>query len=303
MIRIIDIAFNRRWRTCLVAAGVATVCCLLEPPGAHAQRTREFKDVVFATVDGKPLALDLYLPAGQLPPPLVLWVHGGAWNTGTKANVPRQLIDSGLVLASVDFRQASVARFPAQVHDIKAAIRFLRANARTYGYHADTIVIAGASSGGHLAALVGVTNRHSQLEGEVGSLPGASSDVQGIISYFGASNLRSILSQSTPFGLNMRRPALERLLGGQPDQVPDLAVLASPVTHVDTGDPPLLLLHGDRDPQMPLEQSQELQRTYERLGLPVECHVLQGAAHGGDAFFAPRYLKVVTDFLGRIGAR
>lgn len=259
------------------------------------------KDIVYATPDGTSLALDLYLPVGRMPRGLVVWVHGGAWNTGTKASVPRQLIESGLAVASVDFRQASQARFPAQIHDIKAAIRFLRANARTHGYHADRVVIAGSSSGGHLAALVGVTNGHRDLEGSVGDVPSASSNVQGIVSYFGASNLRSILSQSTPFGLNMRRPALDRLLGSQPDQVPDLAQLASPVAHVDRSDPPLLLLHGDQDPQMPINQSHELQGAYEALGLSVDLHVLHGAAHGGEAFFAPRYLKVATDFLARIG--
>ena len=167
----------------------------------------------------------------------------------------------------------------------------------TYGYRADRIVIAGASSGAHLAALVGVTNRHRQLEGSVGGFLNESSDVQAIVSYFGASNLRTILAQSTPFGLNMRRPALDRLLGGQPDQVPDLAALASPVAHVDASDPPLLLFHGDQDPQMPINQSHELQGAYEQAGLPVVLHVLHGVAHGGEAFFAPRYLAALLEFV------
>jgi len=275
---------------------------MLPAQGGRAQarqppEVKAIKDLVYATVDGKALALDLYLPDGAAPRVLVVWVHGGAWNTGTKANVPAHLTRSRLAVATVDFRQASEARFPAQVHDIKAAIRFLRASARTYGYCADSVVIAGASSGAHLAALVGVTNRHPRLEGSVGTFLNESSDVQGIVSYFGASNLRTILAQSTPFGLNMRRPALDRLLGGQPDQIPDLAELASPVAHVDKADPPLLLFHGDQDPQMPINQSHELQGAYERVGLPVALHVLHGVAHGGDAFFAPRYLKSLRDFV------
>ena len=134
---------------------LATVGRARAQPSVDSQPARAIKDLVYATVEEKPLALDLYLPRAARRV-LLVWVHGGAWNTGSKAGVPGQLVRSGLAVASVDFRQASEARFPAQVHDIKAAIRFLRAN-RAHGYRADRIVIAGASSGAHLAALVGVT--------------------------------------------------------------------------------------------------------------------------------------------------
>ena len=264
-----------------------------------AQSARTYKDLVYATVDGKDLALDLYLPAGVKSPPLLVWVHGGAWSTGSKASVPMQFVGHGIATASVDFRQSTEARFPAQVHDIKAAIRFLRARAASYGYRSDRIAIAGNSSGGHLAALVGVTNGHAQLEGRVGNDLGQSSAVQAIVVYYGASNLTSILSQSTPFGLNMRRPALEQLLGAQPERVPELAQLASPVFHVDRGDPPLFLLHGDQDPQMPVNQALEMQGAYEKLGLDVHLDVVHGAAHGGEAFFAPEHLQPVLGFLAR----
>ena len=232
-----------------------------------------------------------------------MWVHGGAWTTGSKASVPPVFLANGFAVASVDFRQSTEARFPAQVHDIKAAIRYLRANAPAYGYRADKIAIAGDSSGGHLAALVGVTNDHRELEGTVGDNPKQSSSIQAIVSYYGASDLRTILAQSTPFGLNMRRPALERLLGALPDQVPELAALASPVSHVDAQDPPLMLLHGDQDPQMPINQSHELQGAYEKLGLDVTFVVVHGAAHGGAVFYSPSYLKPVLEFLTRVVSR
>ncbi len=266
----------------------------------NAQGTRQHKDLVFAVVDGKALGLDLYLPAGVPSPRLLVWVHGGAWSTGTKASVPPAFVANGLAVASVDFRQSSEARFPAQVHDIKAAIRFLRANAQTYGYRADKVAIAGASSGGHLAALVGTTNGHRELEGTVGDYLNQSSNIQAIVVYFGASNLRTILAQSTPFGLNMRGPALERLLGALPEQTPELATLASPVAHVDRQDPPLQLLHGDRDLQMPINQAHELQGAYEKLGLDVGFRVVHGAAHGGEVFYSPPHLKPVLEFLARV---
>ena len=199
--------------TCRPIAVSLAALVLWTSSNPHAQAAREFKDVVYASVDGKDLGLDIYLPAGVTSPPLLVWVHGGAWSGGTKAQAPTVFVANGFALASLDFRQSTDARFPAQVHDIKAAIRFLRAKAATYGYRADRIAIGGSSSGGHLAALVGVTNGHAELEGTVGGYLKESSAVQAILDYYGASNLTTILSQSTPFGLNMRRPAIERLLG------------------------------------------------------------------------------------------
>jgi len=136
---------------------LATVGRARAQPSVDSQPARAIKDLVYATVEEKPLALDLYLPAGAARRVLLVWVHGGAWNTGSKAGVPRQLVGSGLAVAGVDFRQASEARFPAQVHDIKAAIRFLRANASAYGYRADRLVIASSSPGRRRAR----TSRHS----------------------------------------------------------------------------------------------------------------------------------------------
>jgi acetyl esterase/lipase len=281
----------------LLAAAVG--CGVLVPDLAQAQSTREFRDVIYATVSGKDLGLDIHMPAGAQRPPLLVWVHGGAWRSGTKERVPLVFVEHGIATASLDFRQSAEARFPAAIHDIKAAIRFLRAKAAEYGYQADRIAIAGSSSGGHLAALVGVTNGHKELEGTVGNYLNQSSAVQAIVDYFGASNLMTILAQSTPHGVNMRRPALELLLGSLPEDNKELAKLASPVTHVDRNDPPLLLLHGDQDPQMPINQAHEVHGAYKRMGLDVEFDVVYGAAHGGDLFFAPEHRDRALAFLNR----
>ena len=287
---------NWRWHVIVV---VCAVCAWLAPSSAQAQAARSHKDVVYAAVDGKDLALDLYVPAGAAKPALLVWVHGGAWRSGTKAKPPMAFVENGIAMASLDFRQSTDARFPAAVHDIKAAIRFLRAKASEYGYRADRIAICGSSSGGHLAALVGVSNGHKELEGAVGGHLNQSSDVSAIIDYYGASNLTTILTQSTPFGLNMRRPALELLLGALPDGAPRLAELASPVVHVDRNDPPLLIFHGDQDPQMPINQSHELQGAYEKMGLDVYFDVVHGAAHGGDQFFSKDRVARAVAFLRR----
>jgi acetyl esterase/lipase len=272
---------------------------LLAPAVAAAQVVPVGKDVVYAHVDGRDLALDLYLPPNVTAPPLVVWVHGGAWASGTKANAPAQFVERGYAMASLDFRQSTEARFPAQVHDIKAAIRFLRASAQQYGYRADRIAIAGSSSGGHLAALVGVTNSVAALEGSEGEHLDQSSSVQAILDYFGASDLRTILAQSTSYGVGVRRPALVRLLGALPNDARQLAELASPMRHLDRDDPPLFLIHGDADPQMPPQQSVDLKRAYDKLGLDAELHILPGAKHGGEVFFSSANLDAAIAFLRR----
>ena len=259
----------------------------------HAQNL----DIEYARVSEHVLKLDLHLPKAANPP-LIVYVHGGAWRAGSRADVPvAKLLDHGFAIASVDYRLSTEARFPAQIHDIKAAIRFLRAKSELFHVNTSRIGIIGSSAGGHLAALVGVTNGHKALEGRIGGHLDQSSDVQCIVSLFGASNLQSILSQSTEFGLKMRVPALQLLLGGQPNEKPELAHLASPVTHLDKSDPPLLLIHGDADPQMPPEQSREFAKAYQALKLPVQFITMPGSKHGGAEFYDDERTAIVARFL------
>jgi acetyl esterase/lipase len=288
---------RRLWR--LVAAGVFLASGIVS--ASEPQRGIEF-----ARVGETVLQLDLYRPdpdRRDAPPPLIVWVHGGAWRAGSREDVPiRALVEQGYAIASIDYRLSTTARFPAQVHDIKAAIRFVRAKAADWSCDPDRLIIAGASAGGHLAALAGVSHGLPQLEGTVGKDLDQSTAVQAIVSFYGASNLQTILAQSTPHGLRVREPALEMLLGGLPNQQPDLARLASPVAHVDPHDPPLLLLHGDQDPQMPINQAHELEGAYQKVDRPVEFIVVHGAAHGGPAFYTPEMLERLRKFLDRQGA-
>ncbi|QDU39339.1 Carboxylesterase NlhH [Maioricimonas rarisocia] len=282
----------------------AAICLCSDGDAAHAQQAsregsmRVARDLEYASVDGHSLELDLYLPAAAEQPPLIVWIHGGAWRAGSKERMPLGwLVEKGYAVASIDYRLSPVARFPAQIHDCKAAIRFLRAQQSEYGYNADRIAVAGSSAGGHLAALVGVTNGHGELEGTVGKHLKQSSDVAAIIDWYGPTNFMTILHQSTPHGLSVRVPALQLLIGDRPENVPDLARLASPVFHVDEADPPLLMLHGDQDPQVPINQSHELHGRYSQHGLPVQFEVVHGGAHGGELFFDARRRKLVEDFL------
>jgi acetyl esterase/lipase len=257
-------------------------------------------DTEYARVGDLSLKLDLYLPRRKARAPLIVWVHGGAWRSGSKKSMPlTKLVEDGYPIASVDYRLSPQAKFPAQVHDIKAALRFLRGHGERWHLSTKKIVVAGDSAGGHLAALVGVSNGNSQLEGDVGNDGAQSSDVQGIMSFYGAANLTTILKQSTPHGLEVRVPALDLLLGAQPDAVPALAQLASPVFHVDHRDPPLLLVHGDQDPQMPINQSLELLGAYQKVKAPVQLEVAHGAGHGGAMFYDAERLAIVKSFLHR----
>jgi len=284
-------------RSTVLRAAAALAACSAWSAAGLAQDLHKLADLQYAEVGGQPLKLDLYRPS-EPHAPLLVWLHGGRWEVGSKERMPLgALVEHGYAVASLDFRPASRARFPAQVHDIKAALRFLRARAPDYGYDATRIGILGESSGGHLAALVGTTNGHAELEGSLGEHLGVSSEVQAIVSYFGASDLLTILAQSTPYGLGIREPALKTLLGALPNENEPLARLASPVFQVDTRDPPLLLLHGDQDPQMPINQSHELEGAYERAGLDAKLIVVHGAGHGGGAFFDVERTKVVAAFL------
>lgn len=261
-------------------------------------------DIPYATVDDQVLALDLYMPVGRNNPPLLVYIHGGTWRFGSKDSVsPIDLVDHGIAIASVSFRQATAAPMPAQVHDLKGAVRFLRANAAEYGFDPDRIGMTGVSSGAHLAALVGLTNGSEEHEGATGGNGSISSDVQVVVSYFGASNLTSILSQSTPRGLSLREPALELLLGGSVEDNDTLARLASPVFQVDSSDPPLYLLHGALDAQMPVNQTLELYGAAQQAGVETRLEIVHGAGHGGAGFFDAETTAAVASFLRTAFAR
>ncbi|MBA03921.1 MAG: lipase [Gammaproteobacteria bacterium] len=255
-------------------------------------------DIKYANVGGIDLCLDLYMPSdAEKKPPLLVWIHGGAWMRGSKDSINLGFVEMGFAMASVEFRLSGIAQFPAQIHDIKAAIRYLRFSASDYGYDATRVGILGVSSGGHLAVLAGVTNGKNYYEGVVGEHLDQSSTVHSIVSYFGASNLTTILDQSTPHGLSVRVPALDLFIGGQPEQLPEVARAASPIYHVDSQSPPVFLVHGDQDPQMPINQSHELHSAYKKYGLEVHFEVIHGGYHGGDSFFDARTNTMLFNFL------
>ncbi|MCA9174922.1 MAG: alpha/beta hydrolase [Planctomycetales bacterium] len=268
------------------------------PASAWAEGPRTIKDLEFAAVDGQSLKLDLYLPAAENPP-LVVWIHGGGWRAGSKARCQVSwLADHGYAVASISYRLSSQAIFPAQIHDCKAAVRWLRASSKKYGYSVNRIAVAGSSAGGHLAALLGMTGDVKELEGAVGGNLDQSSRVQAIVDYFGPVDF-VLRTKSQPHKTTAEGAPVRLLLGGPADQRVELAQLASPVTHVTADDPPLLIFHGLKDNTVLFRQSQRMVDVYTRAKLPVILQTLENSKHGGAEFFEGGRRTALLEFLQR----
>lgn len=211
--------------------------------------------------------------------PAILYVHGGGWTKGDKRagagaeDIP-ELVSRGYLVAAVNYRLAPQYKFPAQIEDLKCAVRFLRANAAAYGIDPDHIGAWGGSAGGHLVALLGVTDATAGFEGS-GGYASQSSRVQAVVDMFGPTDLTAVFQGAAP-------PLMEQVFGIT-DKNSDIIKRASPVTWVSSDDPPFLILHGEKDALVPLSQSEKF---YDRLvatGVPATLTMVENAGHG----FAP----------------
>jgi acetyl esterase/lipase len=264
------------------------------PPHESTRRddgARQWSGLTYAVACGyRPLQLDLWVPDTSTPAPLVVWVHGGAFMMGDRRFLPETLrpgevfdalLDAGLAVATIDYRHALEAPFPAQLHDAKAAVRFLRAHADVLGLSTDRIGAWGESAGGHIAALLGLTAHRPDLEGPHGVV-GPSSAVDVVVDWYGPADLETMPRQDPPpqvaalLPVEMRVPPEDHLLRGLTGQ--DRAD-ASPVTHVTADSPPFLLLHGTADRLVPYAQSRQLAAAMAAAGAPVELVPIEGAGH------------------------
>ena len=232
------------------------------------------RDVCYAVAGAAELKLDLFLPPAasrteEGPGPLIVWIHGGGWHGGDKADDSGEmLLQRGYAWASVNYRLSPEASYPAQIHDCKAAVRFLRAHAGRYGLDAERIAVSGASAGGHLASLLGVSAGMPELEGDLG-WEGTPSQVSCVVDYFGPADLRIRFHD-----------AVEELLGDHPDNVPELARLASPALLAGGDAAPHLIFHGEVDSVVPLDQSLSLDRALRAARASCQLVVVPGAGHG-----------------------
>ena len=253
---------------------------------ATANNIKITKDIEFAVVNNQGLKLDLYQPKKPKGSPLVVWIHGGGWRKGTKERCYIDwLPEHGYTVASISYRYSSVAKFPAQIHDCKGAVRWLRANAEKYGYNPKKIFVAGSSAGGHLTALMATTSENKELEGAVGGNLKFSSVIQGAIVYYGATDF-ILRSKTQPSRANAKGSVVYDLLGGGAHEKTKAAKLASACYHVSKDDAPLLIFHGSKDKTVLIDQSEAIKAKYNKAGLSVRFHIVEGAGHGGNIFYS-----------------
>lgn len=279
------------------------ICCVLVLASAlsvaEAASPTIHKDIEFANVDGHSLKLDLYLPVDSKNAPLVVWIHGGGWKAGSKSNCPISwLTDDGYAVASISYRLTDKAIFPAQIHDCKAAIRWLRANAGQHGYSTTKVGVSGSSAGGHLAALVGTSGDVKKLEGTVGGNLDHSSRVDAVVDFYGATDF-VLRSKTQPHRANEEGSVVYRLLGGGADKKVELAKQASAAFHASKDDPPFLVFHGGRDRTVLIDQSERINEVYTTAGLPIALHVLKDSGHGGKEFYAGERRGLIRAFLAK----
>lgn len=233
--------------------------------------------VEFLEIDGHQLLLDLYRPKstkGEVP--LVVWVHGGGWNKGSRSKCPiAWLCNEGFAVASVDYRLTDKAQWPAQIEDCRAAVAFLRTNGKQYGLAVERIGVCGASAGGHLVALMGTLDQNEQAQSESG--------IQAVCDFFGPTDLLTMPNNVLDAGeteADLAKVNGAKLLGGIVRDQPEKARHASALHQVSSNDPPMLIVHGDADEDVPIAQSKRLHQKLIAAGCESTLHVVPGAGHG-----------------------
>mgnify|MGYP000889894505 FL=1 len=234
-------------------------------------------DITYTKVGDTELKLDLARPAeGDGPFPAVVAIHGGGWRAGNKSHMRPFLLElakRGYVAISPQYRFAPQDRFPAQIHDVKASVRWLRAHASEYKVNPDKVGAMGVSAGGHLALMLGVTDADDGLEGDVAK-DAPSSRVQAVVNIVGPSDL---LAKDLP---EVSKGILKEFLGGTVEEKHEAASKASPVTYVTKDDPPVLTFQGTKDELVPHTQAVLLAEAQSKHGVPGRVELLVGAGHG-----------------------
>lgn len=255
----------------------------------------DLANVVYGNAGGVALKLDVYYPnprpAGALP--LVVWIHGGGWRSGSKldARPALKLLPAGYAVASFDYRLSQQAKWPAQIHDCKGAVRYLRANAASLGIDTGKIVAFGSSAGGHLASMLGTSGGIAALEGTVGGNPGFSSRVKAVADFYGPADL------PTMGGSHDNAASAEgELLGCAIPGCLDKAREASPQTHVTADDAPFSLHHGTADGTVNYSQSVNFDAALRAAGVPSKLWTYHGSGHGGPAFTSDSAIARVAEF-------
>jgi acetyl esterase/lipase len=241
--------------------------------------------VTYREVDGRALQLDIAYPADTSKEhPAILFIHGGGWRGGNRQTYRREIEEAarrGYVAATVTYRltepdEAGHAKhpFPAAVHDVKAAVRFLREHADRYGIAPERIGATGGSAGGHLSLMLGVTDEDDGLEGPTdGDAPGTR--VQAVVNVFGPTDMTHLHATSKGAA-----PILASFLAGTPDSAADAYRKSSPITYVTKDDPPTLTIHGTADTLVPPDQAELFDQAMKKAGAKHELLLIEGQGHG-----------------------
>lgn len=244
---------------------------------------------------------DLHLPGPKEagPYPLVVWIHGGAWKMGSKDwDNLGFLLKHGYAIASVDYRFSNEAPFPAQIQDCNTALNFILAHAADYGVDPKRFIVAGGSAGGHLALLLGMARNVKDFGADPAIKPLA------IVDFFGPADFTKLLDDlkaiNSGKGEQDYEGAVPQLLGGEVDKVPDKAKAASPITYVAADNPPVLILHGTKDPEVPIDQSRRLRDALEKAGVKCQLVEVNNAGHDDGNFYKPDVQSKILDFLNGI---
>lgn len=242
------------------------------------------RDLAYAGTDNPRQKLDLFLPKKRVdakPLPVIVFVHGGGWQKGDKTGGARYVasfVQSGRYAGvSVGYRLSDEARWPAQVFDCKAAIRWIRANAKQYDLDPARIGVWGLSAGGHLVSLLGTSGDVPELEGDLGPHTRESSRVACVVNFYGPEDFMTMLPAEAH---GEARGAIGALFGGSLREKAAEAKAASPVTYITPDDPPIFTAHGTKDPLVPFAQAQQLDAALKRAGVPHLLMEMTGAGHG-----------------------
>jgi acetyl esterase/lipase len=235
------------------------------------------------------LAADIFIPDGRGPFAAVLLVHGGAWESGARQElegVATAFVKAGFAVVNVDYRLAPAFRFPAPLHDLQQAVRWVRTNAARFRIDSERIGAFGYSAGGHLVALLATVGKGDPLEAPYGGPD---------------TRLRAAVAGGAPTDLRLygNGRGCPEFLGGTAMELPQIHALASPVTHVTPDDPPMLLFHGGSDAIVPVIQAQVMKAALEAAGVPVELHIVRGVGHVALALFKDPVVAESIRFLDR----
>ena len=274
------------------------------------QFSKSWKDVNYAGDDKVYHLLDIYLPMVEKPSyPVVVVIYGSAWLSnnlkGTDLNtLGKALLDAGFAVVMPNHRSSTDAKFPAQINDIKAVVRFIRGNTLEYNFDTSFIGITGSSSGGHLASLTGtsgsvkeftVGSATADLEGNIGQFGAYSSSVDAVVDWFGPTDFLTMDSCGSQMAHNAADSPESSLIGSPIQENPDKCALANPITYVDANDPPFLIFHGDKDPSVPFCQSEMFFKALQNAKVPVQYFLVPGAQHG-PGLFVEKYFKIMAGF-------